>query len=90
MQQDFHTFLVYKELTRIWLLVSTNLNMMNDSSKHHSQFLTLIFILNCLSKPPLLDIEIDQGIYYYLREFTSACIIALTTLEMILTVKKRN
>ena len=30
------------------------------------------------------DIEIDQGIYYYLREFSSACIIALTTLGMIL------
>ena len=37
---------VYKELTRIWLLIFTNLKMMNDSSKRHSQFLSLIFILN--------------------------------------------
>ena len=30
------------------------------------------------------DVEIDQGIYYYLSEFSSACIIALTILGMIL------
>ena len=47
MQRDFHThILVYKELTRILVLVFTNLKMMNDSSKRHSQFLSLIFILN--------------------------------------------
>ena len=48
--------LAYKELTRIWLLVFTNLKMMNDSSKRHSQFLSLIFILNCLSKASVIRI----------------------------------
>ena len=63
-----------------------NLNMMNDSLKRHSQFLSMILFLFSIAnpKPPFLDIEIDQGIYYYLRESTPASIIALTTLGMIL------
>ena len=37
-----------------------NLKMMNDSSKRHSQFLSLIFILNCLSKASVISIVVSK------------------------------
>ena len=66
MQRDFHTFLVFKELTRIWLLVFMNLKMMNMSSKRHPKLLSLIFTLSCLSK-----ISVIRMLVYYFSLKTS-------------------
>lgn len=78
MQRDSNTYSQYIKNSQESTFSYANLKMMNESSKRYSKLLSLIFILNCLSKASVI------------RSSKNVCNLVLGVLANILEHKRRQ